>query len=128
MFKGFEINGQEYGFETCTAMIGGSDERADALYISTEFESGEKWGAVAWGAEMPETEEDALAILEDENRIDDDYRTLQSVIREDLPASAEALYKSGVRWHDYGWQYSYNLTDAEECLIREQLGELENAT
>lgn len=83
MTRTFKIKNDrhEYTATTCTAICAsiGETERVKALYVDNYEESGEHVEYVVFGWDMPEDEEEFLAMCEDSSAWDGWYGTLETV-------------------------------------------------
>lgn len=111
--KRFHINNGfdadiEYEVSTCTAIAAsiGETERTQALYVHYYAESGEHVEFVVWNWEMPEDEDEFLAMCEDSSAWDGWHGTLETVGFEFYAVQAG---------DNFDWDCgSYNLDDAHD--------------
>ena len=114
--KKFHINngfdaGTEYEVSTCTAIAAsiGETERTEALYVHYYAESGEHVEFVVWNWEMPEDEDEFLAMCEDSSAWDGWHGTLETVGFEFYAVQTGDQFD----W-DFG---SYKLDEAQDMAL-----------
>lgn len=78
----FNIDGTEYAVEICTAICaadcGDESKRQAALLVSSECD-GEKFEQIAFGYEMPETDENFRDMCEDSGAWESDWQVIKTV-------------------------------------------------
>lgn len=82
--KKFQVENdcREYIVEKCTAICAsiGETERTDALYVHYYAESGEHVEHVVFNWDMPEDDDEFLAMCEDSSAWDGWYKTIDTVV------------------------------------------------